>query len=65
MIDSSSSIAAFTGIELRGMKIQLKFPSIASIVPQGEIGRFRLIVSPDFAILFTDVASYGDPGDVD
>jgi len=32
MIDLSSSIAAFTGVELR--VIQLKFQSIAAIVPR-------------------------------
>lgn len=34
-IDSSSPIAAFTAMELRSMKIQLKFQSIVAIVPRG------------------------------
>lgn len=40
-IDSNGPIAAFTGVESRGVKIQLKFQSIAAIVPLGaRLGAF-------------------------
>jgi len=59
MIDLSSSIAAFTGVELR--VIQLKFQSIAAIVPRdARFGAFGRVL-----ILFVDTAPHGDQGNVD
>jgi len=59
MIDLSSSIAAFTGVELR--VIQLKFQSIAAIVPR----RARFDAFGRVLILFVGTAPHGDQGNVD